>query len=895
MVFSYVCQAVQKNTTFFNRRFPLSQSQIITSMNRFLKGFYALLLLFSVFGHTSLAQFSNGRLDLSFDPGTGANNYVYSVVPVTGGKVMIGGLFTSYNGTAKGGICRLNSNGSLDGTFGGTGIGSGQRVYFIHPMAGNRFLIAGNFTQYNGVAKNRIVKITSTGAIDNSFNPGTGANGDIYMISPQADGKLILSGNFTTYNGIARNRIVRINANGSLDASFDPGTGANTQVLVAKVQTDGKILVGGNFTSFNGVARNRITRLNEDGSLDPTFNVGSGCNGFVTAFAIQNDGQILLGGSFTGYNNVWRSNIARINTDGSLDESLVSIPGANYILDYIIPLSNGKIMAAGQFTSYNGVAKNGVIRLQANGDLDTTFNPGGSMQTGSNNSSYLSLVYCMALGTGGDLWLAGNFTNYNGVSRNRIAHLAVVPHTQLTATYCNTTQQLNTNLACTAVSGATQYEWEVTDQETNTVYLDTTATNRFRLNLLSQTTYNKTYSIRVRAFVEEWGEFGNACTVATPPIPVSGLIASQCGITQTGLSQTLTPITVVNATQYEWEITDVGTNEVTTVLVTKTLNLNTAGITGYGYNKTYSIRIRAFIGGSGTFGPFGSACTVTTPSIPASGLIASQCGITQSGLSQTLSPITVLNATQYEWEITDVATNLVTTRLVTRTLNLNTASISGYGYNKSYSIRVRAFAGAFGPFGSACTVSTPPIPASGLIASQCGITMTSLTQTLTPITVLSATQYEWEITDVETNLITTATVARTLKLSAAGISGYGNAKTYSIRIRAFAGAFGPFGSACLVNTPPAPGLVVQPTEIARQALIKETSDAETLSVFPNPNAGMFKVRGNAGGEIRVLDLMGKELIRTPLEEVEKTIDIRTYPAGIYLIKTEKETVRVVKW
>lgn len=857
-----------------------------------MKNIFTLVFLLSVFCTNSFAQFSNGRLDLSFDPGTGANSYVYSVVPLSNGKVMVGGLFNSFNGIAKNGICRLNKNGSIDATFGGTGISSGHRVYFIQPLASNKSLIAGTFISYNGVARNRIARINSNGTVDNGFNPGTGANGDIYMISPQADGKFILTGNFTTYNGIARNRIARINPNGSLDETFNPGTGANSQIFVAKIQTDGKILIGGNFTSFNGASRNRITRLNGDGSLDGTFNVGSGCNAFCTAIAVQPDGQILLGGSFTGYNNVWRSNIARINTDGSLDESFVSIPGANYIIDYIIPLSNGKIMAAGQFTSYNGVTKHGVIRLQSNGDLDETFNPGGSMQTGSNNSNYLSLVYCMALGSGGDLWIAGNFTNYNGVSRNRIAHLAVVPHTQLTATYCNTTQALNTNMACTAISGATQYEWEVTDSETETVYTVTTSNNRLRLNLIPEATYNKTYNIRVRAYVEEWGEFGSTCTVTTPQIPVSGLSPALCGITQSGLSQTLTPITVLLATQYEWEITDLATEEVSARIVAKNLNLNTAEIPGYGYNKTYSIRIRAFIGNSGIWGEFGSACTVSTPPIPASGLSLAQCGITLTGLSQTLSPITVLSATQYEWEITDVKSDLVTTATVTRTIRLNTAGIPGFGYNKVYSIRVRAFAGDWGPFGSACTVTTPPVPVSGLIASQCGFTMTSLTQTLTPITVLNATQYEWEITDVITELVTTATVTRTLKLSTAGIPGYGNGKTYSIRIRAFAGTWGEFGSACTVNTPAAARMAVNQaaTETEEQPML----GTSLLEAFPNPGNGLFRVRYEAGSELVVMDVMGKEIFRTVIEGNEKQVDLRQFPGGVYLVKAGNKTIRVVK-
>src|SRR5690606_20274470 len=108
-----------------------------------------------------------------------------------------------------------------------------------------------------------------------------------------SDGKIIIGGDFTSYNGTSRNHIVRLNLDGSIDTSFVIGTGTNIQVLATSIQSDGKVIVGGYFTNYNGSFINRIARLNTDGSLDPTFVVGTGANNTVFTSAIQSDGKII--------------------------------------------------------------------------------------------------------------------------------------------------------------------------------------------------------------------------------------------------------------------------------------------------------------------------------------------------------------------------------------------------------------------------------------------------------------------------------------------------------------------------------------------------------------------------------------------------------------------------
>jgi uncharacterized delta-60 repeat protein len=145
----------------------------------------------------------------------------------------------------------------------------------------------------------------------------------------QSDGKLLVGGLFTSYNGTTVNHLCRLNTDGTLDASFDIGTGFNNPVYSIALLPNGKILAGGGFTSFNGVARNYIVCLNGDGSFNSNFNLGSGFDWIVHQIVVQTDGKILVGGRFGTFNGRSRSGIARLNSDGYLDYSFNPGTGFN--------------------------------------------------------------------------------------------------------------------------------------------------------------------------------------------------------------------------------------------------------------------------------------------------------------------------------------------------------------------------------------------------------------------------------------------------------------------------------------------------------------------------------------------------------------------------------------
>jgi uncharacterized delta-60 repeat protein len=168
------------------------------------------------------------------------------------------------------------------------------------------------FTTYNGTAVNRIARLNADGTLDTGFAVGTGAANTVLAIKIQADGKIVIGGQFSTYNGAPVNRFARLNTDGTLDTSFNTGTASNGEVRSIVFQPDGKILLGGTFTTYNNTTRNRVARINADGTLDTTF-APAGTNGPVSSVGLQADGRVVVGGNFTQANSLPRNRIARFN------------------------------------------------------------------------------------------------------------------------------------------------------------------------------------------------------------------------------------------------------------------------------------------------------------------------------------------------------------------------------------------------------------------------------------------------------------------------------------------------------------------------------------------------------------------------------------------------------
>ncbi|NJM80864.1 MAG: delta-60 repeat domain-containing protein [Flavobacterium sp.] len=270
------------------------------------------------------------------------------------GKILVGGNFQSYNGELTKFITRLNVDGSEDTSF-NTGLGPDNRIKTISVLPNDRIIIGGEFFNYDGQAVEGIARLNADGTLDTNFNMfGTGFSGIgiVNTTAVQSDGKIVIGGLFNTYNGVNTNRIARLNSDGSLDSSFTIGTGANNTVLAIALQQNGKIIVGGAFTLFNGVSSNKIVRLNENGSIDTSFSTGIGFDFQVFSIQIQDDGKIIVGGTFSSYNGTNAKRIIRLNPDGSIDTSFNVGEGANISVNTISIQNDGKIILGGNFNTF---------------------------------------------------------------------------------------------------------------------------------------------------------------------------------------------------------------------------------------------------------------------------------------------------------------------------------------------------------------------------------------------------------------------------------------------------------------------------------------------------------------------------------------------------------------
>lgn len=239
---------------------------------------------------------TDGSRDPTF-PGSSVGPGLGDVAVQPDGKIVLAGS----------GVSRANPNGTVDSTFTSPSIDGGIEKVLIQPDG--KLLISGNFTTVAGVTRLRIARLNSNGTLDTTF--AAGANNIVYDMALQPDGKVVVVGEFDLLNGSpAQIRVGRLNSDGSLDMTLTQQV--NATVTAVRLLPDGKILIGGFMTAVGGVLKNGIVRLNSDGSLDQTFQTGSGTNNPVWSIAIQSDLKILVGGQFNRYNRVSKPGIVRL-------------------------------------------------------------------------------------------------------------------------------------------------------------------------------------------------------------------------------------------------------------------------------------------------------------------------------------------------------------------------------------------------------------------------------------------------------------------------------------------------------------------------------------------------------------------------------------------------------
>ncbi|SDY68516.1 T9SS type A sorting domain-containing protein [Hymenobacter psychrophilus] len=356
---------------------------------------------------------ADGTNDVTFNPGgLGANGFISALQLQPDGRILIGGGFTTYNGTDRLTVARLNANGTLDPTFVPSGITARRQIGALALQADGKILVGGGDNLDTGIPGGGVARLNADGSLDTSFNIGTGITspqGFVRAVFVQADGKVLVGGTFTSFNDQTVSNVVRLTATGSLD----PGFAATTDGAVRAIdqQPDGKIVLGGSFEKVNSAAAPRLARLLINGTIDPAFNVGTGPNGTVASLMVQRNGgaqfngSIVFAGSFTQVNGAVRNRVARVFDNGTVDATFANGVAANGAINSVTQIGAGQFLLAGYFSQYDGVVKTGLARITATGTNEASF---GAL---TEANGFIGQATPLA---SGKILIIGTFNSFNG-------------------------------------------------------------------------------------------------------------------------------------------------------------------------------------------------------------------------------------------------------------------------------------------------------------------------------------------------------------------------------------------------------------------------------------------------------------------------------------------------
>jgi uncharacterized delta-60 repeat protein len=417
-------------------------------------------------------------------PGTDAQSQVNALVVQPDDKTIIGGDFTSYNGTQRHGIARIETTGDLDTTFDpgdGINIVGGDFISDVGVQADGKIVVVGSFSSFNGQACGNIIRLNTNGTIDASFRTtaGSGANGTIRSVVVRLDGKIIIGGDFNLFNGTSRKYVARLNADGSVDSNYNPGNALNNSVYTLgaspsvtintnafasnNVENDVFINVGEteglltlNITNSTSSAPGNIFEVLYGGtpifgiSLEGTnvFSIPFGPVNGITSTSIEiivNPGgsaaqniawaynatvqtyageRCTVGGDFTSAGGVLGSDhIARLGTDGAIDLNFDAGSGANDRVRSVAVQVDGKAVVGGDFSIVNGQSVKHITRLNVDGTIDTDFFSGIGTDASVYHLRYLQAVQGINVSPNDKIFVGGPFSSYNGTHRLGFARL----------------------------------------------------------------------------------------------------------------------------------------------------------------------------------------------------------------------------------------------------------------------------------------------------------------------------------------------------------------------------------------------------------------------------------------------------------------------------------------
>lgn len=302
------------------------------------------------------------------------------------GKILVCGYFDKVDGEWHNSIARFSTDGGLDKSFNAK---AGGAVHAVTVQLDGKVVIAGDFGSVNGKPYKVVARVDADGQLDESFNAGRGADKEARCLAIQRDGKILVGGNFTRFNGAPHQRILRLNANGSIDTEFKAK--ADEAPIQIIVQPDGNILVAGSFATANSARRFGIARLRPDGLTDRSFlrPALDACS----AMALLPDGKILATSR--------KGPVMRYNADGSLDSTFTGSLVVDRRIDSLNVDSHGRIIVTGGFTVFGDFVTRSIARLNIDGSLDKTFR---------STREFHAPILCAVVTASDDVIAGGNFT-----------------------------------------------------------------------------------------------------------------------------------------------------------------------------------------------------------------------------------------------------------------------------------------------------------------------------------------------------------------------------------------------------------------------------------------------------------------------------------------------------
>ncbi|HQZ82230.1 MAG TPA: FG-GAP-like repeat-containing protein [Pyrinomonadaceae bacterium] len=361
----------------------------------------------------------DGSLDTTFNTNVGVFGRIAAMARQSDGKVLMAGDFTQFNGVAAGNFVRTNDDGTLDPTFNaGTGFNSPPTNLYLQPDG--KVIAIGTFSQYNGFAVSRIVRILANGSLDAGFNVSIDQGRSVYAVEPLSDGRMYIAGNFLTVGGASRPGVARLNADGSLDANFNALIGGPVNITAVKVQPDGKVLIGGEFSGIGGFNRSGFARVDSTGALDQAFNPANTLAGRIY---LAPDDRIFTTYAYSGDSLAVTRRDANGNVDPSFSTVLFAANTFGFAqLNSLLPLSDGTVIVGGQFDRVGDQPRANLVRLSPDGKLDRLF-----MQKGAD-----AAVRIIVASPSGKVLAGGAFTMIDGGPKAGIARIDIAPYRRAT-------------------------------------------------------------------------------------------------------------------------------------------------------------------------------------------------------------------------------------------------------------------------------------------------------------------------------------------------------------------------------------------------------------------------------------------------------------------------------